>query len=48
VIPEIAQAIGKSKLARVYVANIMTQPGETSGMLSPTIYARFQRHTSRR
>jgi uncharacterized cofD-like protein len=30
-IPEIASAIGKSKAPRIYVANLMTQPGETAG-----------------
>src|SRR6266852_5952809 len=30
-IPEIASAIAKSKAPRVYVANLMTQPGETAG-----------------
>src|SRR5712671_4260062 len=30
-IPEIASAISKSKAPRVYVANLMTQPGETAG-----------------
>ena len=30
-IPEIAAAIAKSKAPRVYIANLMTQPGETSG-----------------
>lgn len=29
-IPEIAQAIARSKAPRVYVANLMTQPGETA------------------
>ena len=29
-IPEIAQAIGRSQAPRVYVANLMTQPGETT------------------
>jgi uncharacterized cofD-like protein len=29
-IPEIAQAIARSKAPRVYVANLMTQPGETT------------------
>lgn len=29
-IPEIARAIGRSKAPRVYVANLMTQPGETT------------------
>ena len=30
-IPEIAAAIAKSKAPRVYIANLMTQPGETTG-----------------
>src|SRR5436190_9000029 len=30
-IPEIAAAIAQSKAPRVYVANLMTQPGETAG-----------------
>jgi len=30
-IPEIAKTIAKSSAPRVYVANLMTQPGETSG-----------------
>jgi uncharacterized cofD-like protein len=30
-IPEIANAIARSKAPRVYIANLMTQPGETSG-----------------
>ena len=47
-IPEIAQAIGKSKAARVYVANIMTQPGETSGYALADHLRAIQRHTSRR
>jgi uncharacterized cofD-like protein len=29
-IPEIAQAIARSKVPRVYIANLMTQPGETT------------------
>jgi uncharacterized cofD-like protein len=29
-IPEIAQAISRSKAPKVYIANLMTQPGETS------------------
>jgi len=31
IIPEIAQAISKSNAPKMYVANIMTQPGETDG-----------------
>jgi uncharacterized cofD-like protein len=30
-VPEIAQAIAKTKVPRIYVCNIMTQPGETQG-----------------
>jgi len=45
-IPEIASAIAKSKAPRVYVANLMTQPGETPVMPSPTISAP-SRNTSR-
>ena len=30
-IPEIAAAIARSKAPRVYIANLMTQPGETAG-----------------
>jgi uncharacterized cofD-like protein len=30
-IPEIATAIARSKAPRVYIANLMTQPGETTG-----------------
>src|SRR2546430_17721914 len=30
-IPEISSAIAKSKAPRVYIANLMTQPGETTG-----------------
>jgi uncharacterized cofD-like protein len=30
-IPEIARAVTQSKVPRVYIANLMTQPGETTG-----------------
>ena len=30
-IPEVANAIAKSKAPKVYIANLMTQPGETAG-----------------
>jgi uncharacterized cofD-like protein len=47
-IPEIANAIGKSKAPRVYIANLMTQPGETSGYgLADHLHA-IQSHTPRR
>jgi uncharacterized cofD-like protein len=47
-IPEIARAIGRSKAPRVYIANLMTQPGETSHFaLSDHIHA-IQQHVSGR
>jgi uncharacterized cofD-like protein len=47
-IPEIAQAIAKSKAPRVYIANLMTQPGETSGYALADHLRAIQRHTRRR
>lgn len=47
-IPEIAHAIAKSKAPRVYIANIMTQPGETSGYALADHLRAIRRHTSRR
>jgi uncharacterized cofD-like protein len=47
-IPEIATAIAKSKAPRVYIANIMTQPGETSGYALADHLKAIQRHTTRR
>jgi len=47
-IPEIAQAISRSKAPRVYIANIMTQPGETSGYALADHLKAIQRHTPRR
>jgi uncharacterized cofD-like protein len=47
-IPEIAQAIAKSKSPRVYVANLMTQPGETSGYALADHLRAIRQHTSRR
>src|SRR5467141_1473601 len=44
-IPEIASAIAKSKAPRVYVANLMTQPGETSGYALADHLRAIQRHT---
>ena len=46
-IPEIAQAIAKSKAPRVYIANLMTQPGETSGYALGDHLEAIQRHTPR-
>jgi uncharacterized cofD-like protein len=47
-IPEIATAISKSKAPRVYIANIMTQPGETSGYAVADHLRAIQQHTPRR
>jgi uncharacterized cofD-like protein len=44
-IPEIASAIAKSKAPRVYIANLMTQPGETSGYALGDHLRAIQRHT---
>lgn len=47
-IPEIAKAIAKSTAPRVYIANLMTQPGETSGYALADHLKAIQRHTPRR
>jgi uncharacterized cofD-like protein len=47
-IPEIAHAIARSKAPRVYIANLMTQPGETSGYALADHLRAIQRHTPRR
>jgi uncharacterized cofD-like protein len=47
-IPEIASAIAKSKAPRVYIANLMTQPGETSGYALADHLRVIQAHTPRR
>jgi uncharacterized cofD-like protein len=52
-IPEIAKAIIQSKAPRVYVANLMTQPGETAGYALADHLRAIQQHlhsrkTSRR
>jgi len=47
-IPEIANAIAKSSAPRVYIANLMTQPGETSGYALADHLRAIQRHTARR
>ena len=47
-IPEIAKAIAKSKAPRVYIANLMTQPGETSGYSLADHLRAIQNHTPRR
>jgi uncharacterized cofD-like protein len=47
-IPEIATAITKSKAPRVYVANLMTQPGETTGYALADHLRAIQKHVPRR
>jgi uncharacterized cofD-like protein len=43
-IPEIAQAIARSKAKSVYIANLMTQPGETTGYSLSEHLRALQRH----
>src|SRR5467141_4205575 len=43
-IPEIANSIAKSNAPRVYIANLMTQPGETSGYALGDHLRAIQRH----
>src|SRR5216684_3042762 len=47
-IPEIANAIAKSNAPRVYVANLMTQPGETAGYALADHLRAIQKHVPRR
>jgi uncharacterized cofD-like protein len=44
-IPEIAHAIARSKAPRVYVANLMTQPGETTRYALSDHVRAIQQHT---
>lgn len=47
-IPEIARAIACARATRVYIANLMTQPGETSGYSLADHVRAILQHTSRR
>src|SRR5438128_8450623 len=47
-IPEIASAITKSKAPRVYIANLMTQPGETAGYALADHLRAIQKHVPHR
>jgi uncharacterized cofD-like protein len=47
-IPEIAQTIARSKAPRVYVANLMTQPGETTDYALSEHLRAIQRHVGKR
>lgn len=43
-IPEMAEAIARSKAPKVYIANLMTQPGETTGYALSEHLRAIQRH----
>ena len=47
-IPEIASAIAKSKAPRVYIANLMTQPGETAGYALADHLRAIHAHSAKR
>jgi uncharacterized cofD-like protein len=47
-IPEIAQAIARSRAPRVYIANLMTQPGETTGYSLSEHLDAIQQHVPKR
>ncbi len=47
-IPEVASAIAHSKAPRVYIANLMTQPGETAGYALADHVRAIQGHASSR
>jgi len=47
-IPEIANAIAKSRAPRVYIANLMTQPGETAGYALADHLKAIQKHVPQR
>jgi uncharacterized cofD-like protein len=47
-IPQIAHAIARSRAPRVYVANLMTQPGETSGYALADHLRAIRQHVPRR
>ena len=47
-IPEIAKALSQSRAPRVYIANLMTQPGETTGYTLADHLRAIQKHVPRR
>jgi uncharacterized cofD-like protein len=47
-IPEVASAIAHSKAPRVYIANLMTQPGETAGYALADHLRVIQTHAARK
>jgi uncharacterized cofD-like protein len=44
-VPGVAKAIAKSRAPRVYIANLMTQPGETSGLTLADHVRAIHQHT---
>ncbi|HEX9224948.1 MAG TPA: gluconeogenesis factor YvcK family protein [Candidatus Acidoferrales bacterium] len=47
-IPQITEAVAKSRATRVYIANLMTQPGETPGYSLAEHVRAIHEHTRRR
>ncbi|HEX2998931.1 MAG TPA: gluconeogenesis factor YvcK family protein [Armatimonadota bacterium] len=47
-IPEIAEAISRSRALKVYICNVMTQPGETQGYTAFQHMETIARHAGRR
>jgi len=47
-IPEIARAIARSQASRVYIANLMTQPGETTNYTLSAHVRAIEKHLPRR
>jgi len=47
-IPEIAAAIARSRVPRIYIANLMTQPGETTGYTLSEHLRAIERHVPER
>jgi uncharacterized cofD-like protein len=43
-VPDIAQALRHTPAVRVYVSNVMTQPGETDGFTAPDHVAAIEQH----
>jgi uncharacterized cofD-like protein len=47
-VPGVAKAIARSRAPRIYIANIMTQPGETSGLSLADHVRAIRQHTGER
>ncbi len=48
IVSGVAEKIARSKAARVYISNLMTQPGETDGMSTADHVRAIYQHTGRR